>query len=97
MLCVVIHVFHAADAAYDRAVSDVLSAFFVNDPEIVDRYRWEGIPYYRHEDDYWRNRGNREAEIYANSFSMLAQDNQDSCQFMQKYFPETWNQFKKTL
>lgn len=86
-----------SDAAYDRAVSDNMSAYFKNDPAIIERYYNEGIPYYQHDNVYWSTKGNCEAEIYANSFSMDAQDNKASCVFMEKYFPNTWEQFKKTL
>ncbi len=85
------------DAAYDRAVSDCMSAYFRNDPEIVQRYWDEGVDYYSHRNEYWDRSGNREAEIYANAFSMMAQDNEASCEFMKKYFPKTWEQFRKTL
>ena len=74
-----------------------MSAFFVNDSEIIQRYHDEGIDYYQHSNNYWMRKGNREAEIYANSFSMIAQDNKSSCTFMSKYFPSTWNHFKQTL
>ena len=87
----------SSDAAYDRAVSDNLSAFFINDPEIVDRFRDEGVAYYRHDNSYWAGPGMREAELYANSFSMYAQNTSDSCRFMETHFPNTWNQFKMTL
>lgn len=87
----------SSDAAFDRAVSDNMSAYFKNDPEVVQRYYDEGIDYYQHDDSYWSGYGNREAEIYANSFSMAAQDNKASCEFMKQHFPNTWEQFKKTL
>lgn len=87
----------SSDAAFDRAVSDNMSAYFKNDPEVVRRYFDEGIDYYQHDNSYWSGYGNREAEIYANSFSMAAQDNKASCEFMQQHFPNTWEQFKKTL
>lgn len=86
-----------SDAAYDRAISDNLSAYFENDPEIVQRYWDEGVDYYQHANSYWAEDGNREAEIYANSFSMSAQDNKASCEFMKKHFPNTWNCFINTL
>ncbi len=86
-----------SDAAFDRAVSDNMSAFFKNDPEVVQRYCDEGIDYYQHDNGYWTMSGNREAEIYANSFSMDAQNNKASCEFMEKHFPNTWEQYKKTL
>ena len=87
----------ASDAAYDRAISDNLSAYFINDPEIMQRYFDEGIPYYRHDNSYWRRGGNREAELFANNFSMYAQNNTASTSFMEKYFSNTWNHFRKTL
>lgn len=86
-----------SDAAYDRAISDNLSAYFENDPEIVQRYWDEGVDYYQHANSYWAEAGNREAEIYANSFSMSVQDNKASCEFMKKHFPNTWNCFINTL
>ena len=86
-----------SDAAYDRAVSDNLSSYFKNDPEVIRRYDQEGVSYYHHDNEYWSKSGNREAEIYANNFSMYAQDNKASCEFMQKHFPNTWEQFKSTL
>lgn len=87
----------STDAAFDRAISDNMSAFFANDSDVTDRYRDEGIPYYQHDNSYWAVPGNREAEIYANSFSMSAQDNKASCNFMGKYFPNTWEQFNISL
>ena len=87
----------SSDAAFDRAVSDNMSAYFKNDPEVVQRYFDEGIDYYQHDNSYWSRHGSREAEIYANSFSMMAQDNKASCEFMERYFQNTWKQFKKML
>lgn len=86
-----------SDAAFDMAISDNMSAYFQNDSEIMKRYTSEGIAYYGHDNDYWKIFGTREAEIYANSFSMSAQNNKASCEFMKKYFPHTWEQFKQSL
>lgn len=86
-----------SDAAFDMAVSDNMSAFFQNDPEIIKLFTSEGIAYYGHDNDYWAISGTREAEIYANSFSMLAQNNEASCEFMKKHFPHTWEQFMHSL
>ncbi len=86
-----------SDAAYDRAVSDNMSAYFINDPEVMRCYDEECIDYYHHDNSYWSENGNREAEIYANLFSITAQNNKTSCRFMQKFFPHTWEQFNKTL
>ena len=87
----------SSDAAYDRAVSDNLSACFRNDEDIRKRFHEEGVDYYQHSNEYWDRNGNREAELYANSFSMMAQKNEDSCNFMERYFPNIWKQFKETL
>lgn len=81
------------DAAFDRMVSDNLSAIFGNDPEIITRYWSEGASFYGHPDGYWARSGSKECELFANCFSMLAQNNSESCEFMEKYFPNTWEQF----
>jgi len=86
-----------SDAAYDRMVSDVLSAFFVNDSAVMQRYEAEGFSYFGHSNEYWSRAGAREAEVFANSFSVAAQDNSDSCAFMKTYFPNTWEQMMKIL
>lgn len=86
-----------SDAAYDRTISDNLSAVFQNDTEIMDEYENRGISYYYHTNDYWKSENNREAEIYANSFSMYTSGTKESCDFMEKYFPNTWDSFKSSL
>ncbi len=86
-----------SDAAYDRMVSDILSAFFVNDPAVMQRYEAEGFSCFGHTNEYWSRPGAREAEVFANSFSVAAQDNGDSCAFMKTYFSNTWEQMMKTL
>lgn len=86
-----------SDAAYDRMISDVLSAFFVNNPEVMQRYAGEGLSYFGHNNEYWARPGAREAEVFANAFSVAAQDNSDSCTFMKTYFSNTWEQMMKIL
>ena len=85
------------DAAYDRMVSDVLSAFFINDSAVKQRYEAEGFSCYGHTNEYWSRPGAREAEVFANAFSVAAQDNSDSCVFMKTYFSNTWEQMMKIL
>lgn len=82
----------SSDAAYDRTISDNMSAFFENSQEVVSCYNDEGIDYYNHSNEYWAIDGKREAEIFANTFSMMAQDNTASCEFMKKYFSNSWEQ-----
>lgn len=86
-----------SDAAYDRMVSDILSAFFVNAPAVMQRYEAEGFSCFGHTGEYWSRPGAREAEVFANSFSVAAQDNSDSCAFIKNYFPNTWEQMMNTL
>lgn len=86
-----------SDAAYDRSVTDNLSAFFRNDPTIRERFDEEGIDFYGHWTEYWDRAGAKECEIFANCFSMFAQNNTESCAFMAKYFPNTWAQFLSSL
>ncbi len=86
-----------SDAAYDRAVTDILSAYFKNDPLVITPFYDSGIPFYSHPDEYWEMDTTKELEIYANCFSMFTQNNKESCEFMQKCFPNTWNQFMDTL
>ena len=87
----------SSDAVYDQMISDNLSAYFKNDSEIMDRYYDEGKRYFGHENEYWNKSGKREAEIYANSFSICASGNEASNSFMKTHFSETWNSFYKSL
>lgn len=86
-----------SEAAYDRAVTDILSAFFINHPDIQKKFDDEAILNYVHDDEYWARSGNRECEVFANIFSMAAQCNMESCEFMKAYFPDTWNQVMNIL
>lgn len=80
-------------AAYDRNVSDIISAVFVNDPEIVQRFWEEGVPYYCHDNKYWANDYAREAEIYANNGAVRCSDERISKNFLERYFSHSYNQF----
>lgn len=86
-----------SEAAYDRAVSDILSAFFLNHPAIQQKFDSEAINYYGHANEYWARPGARECEVFANIFSMAAQSNTESCEFVKAYFPNTWDQVMNIL
>lgn len=86
-----------SEVAYDRAVSDILSALFKNDPEIRKRFDNEAIVYYGHANEYWDCPGARESEVFANIFSLAAQGNTESCEFIKTYFPNTWDQVMDIL
>lgn len=87
----------SSSASYDEAITDTILAFFRNSPEIIQRFLDEDKHYNTHPDDYWKYWGNREAEIFANLFSILSQGNASSCDFIQTYFPDTWEHFNSIL
>lgn len=87
----------SSGAAYDRNVSDCISALFRNDPEIVSRFRDEGAAYYCHDNDYWARNNNRQSEIYANSFGIQSAQHRISKNFVERYFPNTNETFLKIL
>lgn len=80
-------------AAFDRHVSDILSAVFVNDPEIIQRFNAEGVAYYYHNDEYWSEPYNREAEIYADMGAVRCFDERISKNFLKRYFPNIYNAY----
>lgn len=86
-----------SEAAYDRAVTDILSAFFLNHPDIQQKFNDEAISNYVHDNEYWAHSGMRECEVFANIFSMAAQCNTESCDFIKTYFPDTWDQVMNIL
>lgn len=83
-------------AALDRNVSDIMHGMFNNDPEILDRFNKEGLAgsEYSHWDNYWDSPGAREKETYANMGATLCSDNAVSNHFLERYYPNTYNQFK---
>jgi len=86
-----------SEAINEMTVSDCLSAFFCNDLDIIQKYQDEKTVYYFHDNNYWSTYGNRESEIFANFFSMTAQNLEDSCNFIKNHFPSTYNMFSKSL
>ena len=84
-------------AKYDRCVSDILSATYYNDSSIVDRYWAEGLPFYQHDDQYWARENNRENEVFANLFAIYSNNDQETVRFIEEFFPNTNQVFKKVL
>ena len=83
-------------AAYNPGVSDNLSALFNNCPDIQQRFRDEGVPYYGHFPDssgrnYWDSPGRVGAEIFANNFSIRANNDPFDTHFLNTHFPNTTN------
>lgn len=81
-------------AAEDRNVSDIMNGMFRNDPEMVKRFDDERFPRYSHRDDYWATPFNREAETYANMGAVQCSGDRISNNFLERYYPNTYNQFK---
>lgn len=81
-------------AAYDRAVSDILSAMFKNDPYVVQRFKSENVAYYQHEDSYWDIPGMIQKEIYANNMAVQVSQTRISKNFIERWFGSTDYCFK---
>lgn len=97
-------------AADDRAISDLIFGAFGengNDPEIIRRFKKEGIARFTHPDDYWMgidNLGNRSpdggasmrrAEIYAEIGAIRCLNDRISNNFLERYFPGIYNQYNR--
>lgn len=82
-------------AAFDRNVTDIISALTLNHPIVVNRFDEEDVAYYRHRDDYWNrtladgsNAGMREKDSYANIFAIATGNYRISTNFIERWFPE---------
>ncbi len=82
-------------AAYDRNVTDIISALTMNNPIVVGRFDDEGVAYYRHKDAYWNRRkpdgtnaGMREKDSFANVFAIETANYRISTNFVERWFPE---------
>ena len=82
-------------AAFDRNITDIISAFTHNNPVVVRRFTEEGIAYYRHQNDYWdrqlrdgTNAGMREKDSFANIFAIETGSYRISTNFAERWFPQ---------
>ncbi|MCD8052709.1 MAG: hypothetical protein LUF00_01385 [Lachnospiraceae bacterium] len=82
-------------AAFDRNITDIISALTHNDPVVVRRFTEEGIAYYRHQNDYWdrqlrdgTNAGMREKDSFANIFAIETGSYRISTNFAERWFPQ---------
>lgn len=82
-------------AAYDRNVTDIISALTMNHPIVVNRFNEENVAYYRHRDTYWNRRnedgtnaGMREKDSFANVFAIATGNYRISTNFVKRWFPE---------
>lgn len=84
-------------AAYDRNVSDILSALFRNNPYIIKRFLGEGVAYYQHEDVYWEKTWRIPAEIFANMFAIESAQYRVSVNFAERWFPGITEAFRRRI
>lgn len=82
-------------AAFDRNITDIISALTHNDPIVVRRFTEEGVAYYRHQNDYWDRRlqdgtdaGMREKDSFANIFAIETGSYRISTNFAERWFPQ---------
>lgn len=82
-------------AAFDRNVTDIISALTMNHPIVVNRFNEENVAYYRHRDAYWNRRnedgsnaGMREKDSFANVFAIETASYRISANFVERWFPE---------
>lgn len=87
----------AGDVCYNRHVSDILSSMGMNNADVVKRYWDEGVPYYQHSTEYLCYKNRRQNEIYANMMACRAENNQETLDFLKKYFPHTYEETMKSM
>ena len=82
-------------AAFDRNITDIISALTMNHPTVVNRFNDEDVAYYRHKDGYWNRRnengtnaGMREKDSFANVFAIETGNYRISTNFVERWFPE---------
>lgn len=82
-------------AAYDRNITDIISALTMNNPIVINRFDNEGVAYYRHREAYWKRRkadgtsaGMREKDSFANVFAIETANYRISLNFVERWFPE---------
>ena len=81
-------------AAYDPNVSDIMNGMFENDPEMAKRFDDEEAARYTHPDEYWAKPFNREGEMYADMGAVQCSGDWKSNGFLERFYPNTYNQFK---
>lgn len=87
------------DIKYSQYISDILSALTHNNPDIVHSYENCGYAFYGHDNFYWDGlTGKKNAakkECFANIFSLYTENNEQYVDFIEKWFPNITDAFKK--
>ena len=91
-------------AAFDRNVTDIISALTLNDPVVVDEFYEENVPYYKHDNDYWNatfyngsSMRKRQKEIFANIFAIETDNYRISRNFIERWFPQLVESFASSI
>lgn len=95
----------SSPALENRYVSDILSGLFYDEERIrVDikaTYSHQGLAMYGHDDKYWSGEDGPkkavEGEVFADLFAIYTENNPDTVKFMEKWFPNITDRFKKEL
>ena len=87
--------FSEDDIIESKEVSDIISAVFLNDKDVVTRFENEQEDYYHHSNKYWEKGKNRENELFANMYSLYISNNPVTIGFTENRFPNTAREFKK--
>lgn len=82
-------------AAYDRNITDIISALTINNPIVVKRFSNECVAYYGHDDPYWNHKEadgtdseRRKLDGFANVFAIITANYRISNNFVERWFPE---------
>ena len=90
------------DVMDNMYISDILSGMFFNDTKIIESYEKNGMSFYGHDNNtYWfaweAEDKIVQREIFANLFAIYASGDMDTRVFVEKWFPNTTNRFKKEI
>lgn len=96
-----------SSAMESRYLSDIFSAMFhkANTARqwnaVETAYSTLGVPIYGHETDYWLSRKGPEnavqLEVFADMFAILAENDSETVQFVEKWLPNTARRFRAEL
>ncbi|MCI5700029.1 MAG: hypothetical protein MR308_06540 [Lachnospiraceae bacterium] len=90
------------DVMDNMYISDILSGVFFNDTKIIEVYENNGMSFYGHDNNtYWFAWEAEEKivqrETFANLFAIYTSGNMNICAFVEKWFPNTTDRFKKEI
>lgn len=91
-------------AAFDRNVTDIISALTKNQPTVIHRFYDEDVSYYSHDNDYWNtlnwdgsDAGMCQKDSFANLFAIETGRYRISVNFVERWFPELADAMKQSV